>query len=116
MERRIAIFAFNGDPMSFVHTLMNCLDMNEKGVDVKLIIEGSATALIKEAMAGERPFTELYKKVRDSGLIDCVCKACATKMGSLESAKEQNLKLCDEMSGHPSMAKYLEEGYEIVLF
>ncbi len=116
MEKKIAIFAFNGEPMCFVHALMNSIEMKEKGYDVKLIIEGSATRLVKEAMGETKPFTALYEKARDTGLIDCVCKACAMKMDSLESAKEQSLVLCDEMFGHPSMTKYLEEGYEIIVF
>jgi hypothetical protein len=55
-------------------------------------------------------------KVKKGGLIDCVCRACAKKMDSIDSAKEQGLHLCDEMFGHPSMARYVEEGYEIVVF
>ena len=39
MEKKVAIFAFNGKPMCFVHALLNTLDMKEKGYDVKLIIE-----------------------------------------------------------------------------
>jgi hypothetical protein len=36
-------------------------------------------------------------------------------MESLESAKNQELPLCDEMYGHPSMARYMDDGYEIVV-
>ncbi|WP_406659625.1 DsrE family protein [Methanolobus sp. ZRKC3] len=116
MTKKIAVFAFNGEPMCFIHSLMNSLEMKEKGYDVKLIIEGSATRLIREAVEDKKPFTELYEKARDSGLIDCVCRACAAKTESLESAKEQNLALRDEMSGHPSMTRYLEDGYEVIVF
>jgi hypothetical protein len=116
MKKKIAVFAFNGEPICFIHALMNSIEMKEKGYDVKLIIEGAATRLVKEAMGDKKPFTDLYEKAKNSGLIDCVCKACAAKMESLESAKEQNLVLCDEMFGHPSMTRYLEEGYEIIVF
>jgi hypothetical protein len=115
MAKKVAVFAFNGDEMCFIHALMNALDMKEKGYDVKLIIEGSATRLVKEAEGEKRPFTNLYGKAKESGLIDCVCRACATKMESLESAKQQALPLCDEMFGHPSMARYMDDGYEIIV-
>ena len=115
MARKVAIFAFNGEEMCFVHSLMNALDMKEKGYDVKLVIEGSATRLVKDADGEKRPFTSLYEKAKNAGLIDCVCRACASKMESLESAKQQDLPLCDEMFGHPSMARYMDDGYEIIV-
>jgi len=80
------------------------------------IIEGSATKLVKELADETKPFANLYKKVKETGLIDCVCKACAAKMGALDAAVEQNLTRCDELNGHPSLAKYLEQGYQIITF
>jgi hypothetical protein len=41
--KKIALFAFNRESFCFVNVLLNALDMNEKGYDVKVIIEGSAT-------------------------------------------------------------------------
>jgi hypothetical protein len=49
-------------------------------------------------------------------LIDCVCNACAEKLGVIAAVRELNLPLCAEMKGHPSMARYVEEGYEIITF
>jgi hypothetical protein len=114
MPSKIAIFAFNGDPMCFVHALLNTLDMQANGYDVKLIIEGSATRLVKHFTDPEVPFADLYTKVKETGLIHCVCRACAAKMDSLEDAEAQQLPLCREMSGHPGMASYLEQGYQII--
>lgn len=114
--KKIALFAFNGEAMCFVHVLLNALDMKAKGYEVKVIIEGSATKLVEELADESKPFANLYQKVKDQGLIDCVCKACASKMNSLHSAMGQQLPLCDELSGHPSMAKYMEQGFEIITF
>jgi hypothetical protein len=116
MEKKVAIFAFNGETMCFVHALLNTLDMKEKGYDVKLIIEGSATIQIEELIDPNKPFSNLYISVKEKGLIDCVCKACSSKTGSLKSAEEQGLPICDDMSGHPSLSKYVERGYEVVVF
>ena len=114
--KRIAIFAFNGELMCFAHALLNALDMKARNYDVKLIMEGSATKHIKGLSDPGQPFANLYQKAKDAGLIDCVCHACSSKMESLGSAKEQELPICAEMSGHPSMAKYIEQGYEVVVF
>ena len=112
--KKFALFAFNGDPMCFVHVLLNTLETEKQGHSVKLIIEGSATKLIPDLVAPGAPLGHLFEEVRSKGLIDCVCNACAEKMGVIAAVRELNLPLCAEMKGHPSMARYVEEGYEII--
>ncbi len=127
--RKFALFAFNGDPMCFVHVLLNALDIKEKGHEVALVVEGSATKLVKllsggpglEDFAEKNPqmhkmIADLFQQVKDADMISCVCQACSNMMGSLEDAKDLALPLCSELKGHPSMTRYIEEGYEIVSF
>jgi hypothetical protein len=114
--KRIAFFAFNGEAMCFIHVLLNAIEMNEKGHEVKVVVEGAATKLIPELARAENPMHRLYEKAKGLGLIDGACKACSNKMGALEGVQEQGLRLLDEMSGHPSMARYREEGFEIITF
>ena len=114
--RKIVLFVFNGDPMCFIHVLLNALDMKEKAHEVKVVIEGAATKLIPDLAKSDNPLHRLWEKAKSSGLVDGVCKACSNKMGTLEAAKNQNLALLDEMTGHPSMASYREKGFEIVSF
>ena len=116
MKEKVALFAFNGEPICFVHVLLNALDLNRKGHDVRLIIEGSATRQIQELLDQKKPFAKLYTEAKEADLIDCVCQACAKKMGTFESAKDQELPICDDMSGHPSISRYMEEGYTILTF
>ncbi|MBD3284725.1 cytoplasmic protein [candidate division WOR-3 bacterium] len=116
MAKKIALFAFNGDVTCFVHVLLNALEMNQKGYDVKIVMEGAAMRLISELADSAKPLSNLYRQVKEMGLIDCVCNACAAKTGALEAATEQWLPLCEEMSGHASMTKYLEQGYVIITF
>ncbi len=114
--KKIAMFVFNGDPMCFIHVLLNALEMKEKGWEAKIVIEGSATKLIPELAKEENPLHKLWEKAKNAGLVDGVCKACSDKMSTLEAAKAQSLTLSDEMSGHPSMARYREDNFEIILF
>ncbi|MCP4764095.1 MAG: DsrE family protein [archaeon] len=116
-QQKFALFAFQGEIMCFAHVLLNALDLNSKEYDVKIIIEGSSTKLIKEFHnSPEAPFFNLYKKVKDLKLIDAVCFACATKMGSIEEVKLEGLPIKKEMSGHPSISEYIEKGYTIITF
>lgn len=114
--KKTALFAFNGELMCFVHVLLNAIDMNEKEHEVKVIIEGSATKLVPELAKADNPMHRLYEKAKGLDLIDGACKACSNKMGVLETAKGEGLRLLDEMSGHPSMARFREEGFEIITF
>lgn len=113
---KIALFAFNGDPMCFTHVLLGALDFSDRGFEVKLVIEGSATKLVAEMDAPSHPLHGLYGKVKERVLLMGVCKACAQKTGSLEAARSQGLHLLDDMSGHPSMAGFVEQGYKIITF
>ena len=40
--KKIVLFAFNGEFICFMHVLLNALDMNKKGYDVRIVIEGAA--------------------------------------------------------------------------
>ena len=114
--KKIVLFAFNGDFMCFIHVLLNALDMKEKGHEVKIVIEGSATKLIPELKIKGNPMYALYQKAKDSGLIDGVCKACSNKMGTMEAARQEGFKLLSDMNGHPGIAGYRKKGFEVITF
>ncbi len=114
--KKLVLVAFNGEFMCFVHVLLNALDMKARGNDVKIVIEGAATKVIPELSAEGNPLKSLYRKVKEQKLIEAVCKACSTKMGVLEAVETEGLPIADEMSGHPSLARYVEAGYELITF
>ena len=114
--KKFALFVFNGDPMCFIHVLLNALDMNEKGYQPKIILEGASVKLLPELTKAENPLNKLWEKVLDYNLVEGVCKACSNKLGTLDDAKEQGLTLLSDMSGHPAMSEYRENGFEIITF
>lgn len=114
--KKIVMFVFNGDPMCFVHVLLNALDMKDKGHDVRVVIEGAAAGLIKTVAEKDHPLHGLWEKIKAGGGIEGVCRACSAKMGTLKEAERQGLKLLDDMSGHPGMAGYVDRGFEIITF
>lgn len=110
------LYAFNGELMCFVHVLLNALDMNEKGKNVTIVIEGAAVTLVAELEKESCPFHQPYTKAKKAGLIDGVCKACSSKLGALDAVAAAGLPLLDDMNGHPSMAAYVDKGYTIITF
>lgn len=114
--KKFALFVFNGDSMCFIHVLLNALDMSARGDEAKIIIEGASVKLLPELEQADNPLHGLWQRTLDAGLVEGVCKACASKLGTLETAKKQGLTLLDDMSGHPSMSAYSANGYEIITF
>ena len=111
---KTAIFAFRGDPVCFIHVLLNSIDIHEKGGEVKIVLEGEAAKLIVDLPKPGHPLHSLYRKVKGLGLIDGVCRACAVKMAALGAAEAEGLKIIDDMSGHAGMAPYIERGYAVI--
>ncbi len=114
--KKFVLFVFNGDPMCFIHVLLNALDMHTKGHEAKIVVEGAAVKLIPDLVKPDNPLNGFWKKCLDAGLVEGVCKACSNKLGTLESAKEQGLALLDDVSGHPGMAAFRDRGYELITF
>ena len=109
--QKTAFFVFRADSMCFVHVLLYAKELYDKGYDAKIILEGQGTTLIKAQEEKENP---LYLKVKELGLIDGVCRACSNAMGVLAYNEKSGISLLDELQGHPSMERYISEGYDII--
>jgi len=114
--KKIALFVFNGDPMCFIHVLLNALDLSAKGYTAQVVVEGAATQLIPNLAKPDNPLHNLWEKTKTAGLVAGVCKACAGKMGTLDAVKAEGLDLLDDMNGHPSMSSYFQDGFEVISF
>jgi len=114
--KNFALFVFNGDPMCFIHVLLNALDMKKKGHTPRIILEGASVKLLPELVKAENPLNKLWTRVLDQDLVEGVCKACSNKLGTLKDAEKQGLTLLGDMSGHPSMVEYQSNDFEIITF
>lgn len=108
---KVVIFAFNGNPMCFMHVLLNAIDLDSKGNEAKIVIEGESCKLIKEMEDNSNP---LYMKAKEKKLIDCICKACSAKLGVLEFNSTVGIPVTGDMNGHPSMGSYISKGFRVI--
>ncbi len=113
---KYALFPFNGEPTCFVHVLLNALDLHGKGHEVRIVVEGMATTLLPKLEQEGHPLHKPYGKARELGLLAGACRACSAKLGVLDSIQALGLPLLDDMQGHPGMAPWLEQGYQIITF
>ncbi len=114
MNKKVVLLAFKGELMCFAHVLLHAMDLHDKGCDVKIIIEGTAPKLLTDLDNPDKPFSDMYKKVKAAGLIDCVCKSCAAKVGAVPDIERQGLPFKGEVFGHPGLSPFLEAGYQII--
>jgi hypothetical protein len=101
-------------PCRMVHTLLWSLDVTERGGEAKIIFEGQAPQWLLELPDPKHGRHQLYRKVKEMGLIDAVCKACAVQAQAVEAAAAEGLRLVFDASGHVSLMPYARDGYQIV--
>ena len=110
------LFAFRGDPLCFIHVLLNSLDMHQKGQDGRIVLEGESVTLVAQMSQPGHFLNALYTKARGQDLIYGACKACATKLKALEAIEKEGIPLIGEMSGHPAMGDFTAQGYQVITF
>lgn len=111
--KKILFYAMGGENMCFNHVLMNALDLNEAGYEVKIVFEGQAVTLPPVL---EEKKDAMYLEAKEKNLLAGVCQACATMLGVLDGVKETGLPLLNDMRGHAGIKPFAEEGYEVIEF
>ena len=114
--KKVVLVTYDPEMMCFGHVLLYAVDFMEKGYEVKVVIEGGAVKLVSAFLEDGAPFGDLFAKVKDAGLIDCVCKACSAKLGSMEDAKKLGLEVSGNLMGHPALEEYIDQGYQVITF
>jgi hypothetical protein len=115
-HQKKALFAFQGDPMCFIHVLLNGIDLYERGLEGLIIIEGEAVTLVPKMCKPDHFLSTLYQKAKTLGILHGACRACATKLKVAKEIEKECIPLIGDMSGHPSMGSFIEKGYEIITF
>ncbi|MFW5734682.1 MAG: cytoplasmic protein [Oceanidesulfovibrio sp.] len=113
---KFALFPFRGEPLCFIHVLLNALNMAERGHEAVIVLEGESCSLVGEMAKENHQLHTLYARAKDKGLIAGACKACSTKLGAADAVRAEGLELIEGMHGHPSMAEYAEWGFTVITF
>ncbi|WP_446008107.1 cytoplasmic protein [Candidatus Electrothrix sp.] len=112
--QKIIIFAFQGNPMCFIHVLLNSQNMAEQGMGGDIILEGEAVKLVPEMAKSDHFLNKLYTETKGKGLFLGACRVCSNKMGVVEAIATEGIPLIGDMAGHPAMAEYIKQGYTII--
>lgn len=97
------------------HSLVYTKELKDAGHNVQLIFDGGGTGWIVELNKEDNILHPLFIQLRDQGLITGACNSC---MGTFEvnkqMVKEAGVPAISEFMGHPSVARLIGQGYQII--
>ena len=99
-----------------VHALLYATELAEKGYAVALIFDGAGTGWANELRKPENPLHKHYLKVKELAVVEEICDYCADSFDVKDDLTEQQRKLLvGDYKGHPSLVKWIEQGYQIIV-
>lgn len=100
-----------------LHALLYSRELKENGYEVVLIFDGAGTEWIEKWSQADSTDTlaQRYRELRELGVTQVICDFCASAFQVKESLNKQNVTLHDEYRGHPSIAKWVNRGYQIIV-
>ncbi len=97
------------------HSLVYTKELREAGHAVQLIFDGGGTGWVPELNKDDHMLHPLFVQLRDQGLITGACDFC---IGAFEVDKqkvqEAKVSTISEYMGHPSVAKLIGDGYQVI--
>lgn len=100
-----------------VHALLYAQELHERGHEVVLIFDGAGTEWAEELTnpQSQSPLHASYEQLKQQGVVEIVCDFCAAAFAVKERLAERKAPLLAEYAGHPSIAKWVEAGYQIIV-
>lgn len=97
-----------------VHALLYATELKEKGYEVVLIFDGAGTEWAEELSNpdSQSKLLPMYSAFKKMGIQEIICDFCAGAFGVKEKLHTQGCPLISEYKGHPSLAKWVKEGYQ----
>lgn len=111
---KVVFFAFSGEPVCFMHAILNALDLEEQGMWGEIVFEGKSTDLIPLISKPDHYIYPLFEQAKERGMFYGACHSCANKMKVAEFFEKENIPLIGDMSGHPPMSDFIRQGYTII--
>lgn len=100
-----------------VHAFLYARELKEHGHEVRLVFDGAGTEWAEELSnpASESKIKPMYDEFKKLGISEIICDFCAGAFGVREKLQGRLPPLTAEYEGHPSIAKWADQGYQIVI-
>ncbi len=100
-----------------LHAFLYAKELKEKGYDVVLIFDGAGTEWAEELSDPESDSKLLgaYKAFKETGTEEIICDYCAVAFDVKDDLLKREASFGSGYQGHPSIAKWVEKGYRLVI-
>lgn len=123
MKRKLLFLTFSDDACTQNHLFKYALDLHDAGHELKIILEGRATACLRRLGDSDPSFTALFDEAMTKKLIHGSCEKATGGCGhpkakddGIRLARERAVPLLSDLDGHAGIRSFVDEGYEIVIF
>ena len=97
-----------------VNALTTTKEFAEAGDEVVIVFDGPGTKWIPALEAPDHKYHGLYASVRDR--IACACDYCSRAYGVNAEVEAAGVTLLDEYAQHPSIRRFVVDGYAVITF
>src|SRR5258708_2491497 len=98
-----------------LHAMLYATELKKKGHDVVLIFDGAGTEWAEALSRPDNKLHPVYQKLMDSGVVEVVCDFCSTAFKVKDALAKEGAHFEGEYQGHPSIAKWVDQGYQLVV-
>ena len=97
-----------------VNALTTAKEFKQAGDEAVVVFDGAGTKWIDELTRSDHNYHGLFEDVR--GEVAGACAYCAKAFGVKDRVEEEGVPLIDDYDGHPSVRKFVHDGYEVLTF
>ncbi len=100
-----------------VHAFLYAKELKEHGHEVLLIFDGAGTEWAEELSnpGSTSKLKPAYDGLMEQGIVEIICDFCANAFKVKAPLVERERPLVGEYEGHPSIAKLVDEGYQLLI-
>lgn len=99
-----------------LHALLYAKELKEGGAEVVLIFDGAGTGWAKMFRNPQHKLHLKYKELEKMGVTEEICDFCSGAFRVKEDLKKvPGTPLTGEFEGHPSLKKWLDLGYRVIV-
>jgi hypothetical protein len=96
------------------NALTSAKEFVDAGDEVALIFDGAGTKWVPELESVDHRYHSIYVELAEA--IAGACSYCASAFGVKEQIESTSVRLLTDYRGHPSLHKYVTDGYQVVTF
>lgn len=99
-----------------IHALLYARELADAGYEVALIYDGAGTGWAAELDKPEHALHKHYVEFKQRGIVEEICDYCADQFDHKDELPTAQKKLLvGDYEGHPSIAKWVSKGYQVIV-